>query len=76
MIDTQGKILVAPPSMPDKRFAKTVIYIWRHDVSGAAGVMINKRCQKPDFAHVCDEGNVPRIASAKPPVHYLSLIHI
>ena len=42
MTDTQGKLLVAPPGMPDWRFQKTVVYMWRHDVSGAAGVVINK----------------------------------
>ena len=42
MNDTQGKLLVAPPGMPDWRFQKTVVYMWRHDVSGAAGVIINK----------------------------------
>ena len=44
MIDTQGKLLVAPPGMSDWRFQKTVVYVWRHDVSGAAGVIINKKC--------------------------------
>ena len=70
MIDTQGKLLVAPPSMPDPRFAKTVVYIWRHDVSGAAGVIINKRCQKPTFKHVCEESGLSRKETANPPVHY------
>ena len=70
MIDTQGKLLVAPPSMPDPRFAKTVVYIWRHDVSGAAGVIINKRCEKPTFKHVCEESKLPRKETANPPVHY------
>ena len=70
MIDTQGKLLVAPPSMPDPRFAKTVVYIWRHDVSGAAGVMINKRCEKPTFKHVCEESKLPRKETSNPPVHY------
>ena len=70
MIDTQGKLLVAPPSMPDPRFAKTVVYIWRHDVSGAAGVIINKRCEKPTFKHVCEESKLPRKETSNPPVHY------
>jgi putative transcriptional regulator len=70
MIDTQGKLLIAPPNMPDQRFAKSVIYIWRHDVSGAAGVMINKRCQQPDFKHVCREGKIHRLPDVFPPVHY------
>ena len=34
MIDAQGKLLIAPPGMPDARFRKTVVFIWRHDVSG------------------------------------------
>lgn len=70
MTDTQGKLLVAPPGMPDWRFAKTVIYMWRHDVSGAAGVIINKKCNHPDFRHVCTEGGVKLKAGINPPVYY------
>jgi putative transcriptional regulator len=70
MTDTQGKLLVAPPGMPDWRFQKTVIYMWRHDVAGAAGVIINKKCQHPDFKHVCSEGNVHRNPDVNPPVFY------
>ena len=53
MIDTQGHLLIAPPNMPDWRFKNSVVYMWRHDVSGAAGVIINKKCQNQDFDHVC-----------------------
>ena len=70
MIDTQGKLLIAPPSMPDWRFQKSVVYIWRHDVSGAAGVIINKRCDKPTFQHVCNEGGVSKKPNVNPPVYY------
>ena len=70
MIDTQGKLLVAPPGMPDWRFQKTVVYIWRHDVSGAAGVIINKKCTHPTFQHVCEEGVIKRKDEIKPPIHY------
>ena len=70
MTDTQGKLLVAPPGMPDWRFAKTVIYMWRHDVSGAAGVIINKKCNHPDFRHVCTEGGVKLKEGINPPVYY------
>ena len=70
MIDTQGKLLVAPPGMPDWRFKKSVIYMWRHDVSGAAGVIINKKCTHPDFQHVCTEGGVDRDPNVNPPVYY------
>ena len=70
MIDTQGKLLVAPPSMPDWRFQKSVVYIWRHDVSGAAGVIVNKKCEKPTFAHVCQVGGISRNQQVDPPVYY------
>ena len=65
MIDTQGQLLVAPPNMPDWRFQNSVVYMWRHDVSGAAGVIVNKQCQHPDFDHVCKEGQIRNIEPAK-----------
>lgn len=71
MIDTQGKLLVAPPGMPDWRFQKTVLYVWKHDVSGAAGVIINKKCNHPTFDHVCQEGGIEKQSvDMDPPVYY------
>ena len=70
IIDAQGKLLIAPPGMPDPRFRKTVVYMWRHDVSGAAGVIINKRCQQPTFKHVCHEGGIKKKANVQLPVYY------
>ena len=70
IIDAQGKLLIAPPGMPDPRFRKTVVYMWRHDVSGAAGVIINKRCQRPTFQHICQEGGIRLKAGVNPPVYY------
>jgi putative transcriptional regulator len=37
-----GELLVATPEMPDPRFARTVIYMVRHDASGAQGVVLNR----------------------------------
>ena len=70
MIDTQGKLLVAPPHMPDWRFKNSVVYMWRHDVGGAAGVIINKICKHPDFQHVCDEGGVKLTSGINHAVYY------
>ena len=70
MTDTQGKLLIAPPKMPDWRFQKSVVYMWRHDVSGAAGVIINKICKHPDFKHVCDEGGIKLMTGYNNPVYY------
>ena len=70
MIDTQGQLLVAPLNMPDWRFQNSVVYMWRHDVSGAAGVIVNKQCQHPDFDHVCKEGQIRKTITGKVPVYY------
>ena len=37
-----GKLLVAAPKMDDPRFAKTVIYMVKHNPSGAFGLIINR----------------------------------
>jgi putative transcriptional regulator len=37
-----GQLLVASPSMGDRRFARTVILMVRHDKEGAMGLVINR----------------------------------
>ena len=37
-----GQMLVAVPSMRDPNFAKTVIYLLRHDHGGALGLVVNR----------------------------------
>ena len=37
-----GELLVATPEMGDPRFARTVIYMMRHDVHGAQGLVLNR----------------------------------
>jgi putative transcriptional regulator len=37
-----GDLLVATPEMRDARFARTVIYLIRHDASGAQGFVLNR----------------------------------
>ncbi len=37
-----GQLLVAVPGMPDPRFAETVIFMLRHDSTGAMGIVINR----------------------------------
>lgn len=70
MSDIQGKLLVAPPNLPDWRFHKTVIYIWKHDVSGASGVIINKKCDNPTFNRVCKDGKIKHNLEINPSIYY------
>ena len=61
-----GKLLVAPPTMRDRRFARSVVYIWKHDVSGACGTIINRPLEEPTFQHVCTESKIPCVAGVDP----------
>ena len=61
-----GKLLVAPPFMRDQRFAKSVVYVWKHDVAGAAGVIINRPLEEPTWHSVCREGGIACVADVNP----------
>lgn len=37
-----GKLLIAMPSMPDPRFAHSVVFLCAHSENGAMGVIVNK----------------------------------
>jgi putative transcriptional regulator len=39
----KGKLLVAEPGMSDPRFSRTVIFVVRHDDTGAFGLVVNRR---------------------------------
>ena len=51
---TVGQLLVAARSMPDGRFARTVIYMVRHDENGAMGVVVNRPIGDVPMAAVLD----------------------
>jgi putative transcriptional regulator len=42
-----GKLLISVPSIMDKRFEKTVIFMCGHDANGAIGIVLNK-----SFSHL------------------------
>ena len=45
-----GQLLVATPEMSDPRFVQTVIYIIKHDPSGAMGLVVNRPVAKGSIA--------------------------
>jgi putative transcriptional regulator len=45
-----GQLLIASPAMGDPRFAQTVIFMVRHDRSGALGIVINRPVGERPFA--------------------------
>ena len=46
----KGKLLVASPDILDPRFTKTVIYICRHNYSGAFGLVLNRPAGKIELS--------------------------
>jgi putative transcriptional regulator len=49
-----GRLLVAAPSMPDVRFAESVIYMVVHDHTGAVGVIVNRPMGEVTLADLLD----------------------
>jgi putative transcriptional regulator len=44
-----GQMLIAMPSMPDERFARSLIYICAHSSEGAMGIVVNQRASNINF---------------------------
>ena len=44
-----GQFLIAMPSMADKRFARSVVYVCAHSGDGAMGIVINKLADDVSF---------------------------
>jgi putative transcriptional regulator len=44
-----GQLLIAMPSMADKRFARSVVYMCAHSADGAMGIVINKLAEDVAF---------------------------
>jgi putative transcriptional regulator len=53
--DLTGQLLVATPDMPDPRFAHTVIYMIRHDASGAQGLVVNRPLHEVSLALLLEQ---------------------
>lgn len=53
--DLTGQLLVATSEMPDPRFAQTVIYMIRHDASGAQGLVVNRPLREVPLALLMEQ---------------------
>jgi putative transcriptional regulator len=49
-----GQLLVATESLRDQRFARTVIYMLRHDATGAFGLIVNRPVGRVPLARVLE----------------------
>ncbi|MEZ5775568.1 MAG: YqgE/AlgH family protein [Hyphomicrobiaceae bacterium] len=51
----EGQLLVAMPTMTDRRFARTVIYMCAHSSEGAMGLIINKEAKHISFEQLLEQ---------------------
>jgi len=66
-----GRVLIAMPSMPDPRFARTVVYICSHGPEGAMGLVLNRLFGELNFRGLLAQLNIVLEGSAPDlPVHY------
>lgn len=60
-----GQVLVAMPTMPDPRFARTVIYLVAHTRDGAMGLVVNRVLESLSFPELLDQLGIPRGPSSR-----------
>ncbi len=53
-----GQFLIAMPSMPDPRFARSVIYMCSHGPNGAMGLMVNRLYGEVNFRALLQQLNL------------------
>ncbi len=49
-----GKLLVARPQMADPRFSEAVVYMVKHDASGAVGLIVNRPFEEVTIASLLE----------------------
>jgi putative transcriptional regulator len=54
-----GYLLIAPPSVMDRRFTNTVIYVTSHTASGAWGLALNKPIDNVSIQNIMDRLHYP-----------------
>ncbi|MFT6072370.1 MAG: putative transcriptional regulator [Alphaproteobacteria bacterium] len=55
----EGRFLIATPGIHDARFDQAVIYIFKHDYSGASGIVINQVSNHINFLELCNQLSIP-----------------
>ncbi|MCA8908627.1 MAG: YqgE/AlgH family protein, partial [Rhodospirillaceae bacterium] len=50
-----GQLLIAMPSMPDPRFARSVIYLCVHNANGAMGLVVNRQMPSLSLGELLDQ---------------------
>src|SRR5687767_4615597 len=60
-----GNLLIAMPSMADKRFARSVVYVCAHSADGAMGIVINKLAAEVSFRDLLVQLDIVQARNAR-----------
>jgi len=72
-----GQLLIAMPSMSDKRFARSVIYVCAHSEDGAMGLIVNQRAPHISFAELLDQLSIEGDGGRRQPAEPIDLdVHV
>ena len=72
----EGQLLIAMPSMTDKRFARSVVYLCAHSAKGAMGLIINQRADHISFPELLQQLDIVKTSDKKPIVAELLDRHV
>lgn len=62
-----GQLLIAMPSMSDRRFARAVIYMCAHSADGAMGLIVNQRAPHISFSELLGQLSIDGDGGEEPP---------
>ena len=71
----EGQLLVAMPTMTDKRFHRSVIYMCTHSTEGAMGIIINQRAKNISFKELLQQLKIKQDESFLPDLQHAP-IHV
>lgn len=71
-----GQLLVAMPSMTDKRFARSVVYLCTHSSEGAMGLVLNQRARHISFPKLLAQLDIVPANSGEPLPQEIQLMDV
>ena len=71
-----GHLLIAMPSMADKRFARSVVYVCAHSADGAMGIVINKLATEVNFRELLVQLDIVQARNEKQLPRGVDQVHV
>jgi putative transcriptional regulator len=72
----EGQLLIAMPSLTDKWFARSVVYMCAHSSKGAMGLIINQKAKNISFADLLSHLEIAKAAGVDADEAAGHLVHI